>query len=79
MSRVGKVGLTAHVLAFYDSQEEEMLEATAFIKSAIRNNETALFVIREDVDVDALKTKMAENGIEVDRLLSTGALIFMRN
>ncbi len=78
-SRVGKIGLTDHVLAFYDSPEEEMLEAFAFIKSAARNDETALFVIRKDVDVDDLKAKMAKDGIEVDRLLSTNALILVRN
>ncbi|MGI0006226.1 MAG: MEDS domain-containing protein [Nitrososphaera sp.] len=78
-SRVGKIGLTDHILAFYDSPEEEMREAFAFIKSAVRNNETTLFVIRKDVDVDDLKARMAEDGIEIDRLLSTNALILVRN
>lgn len=77
--RISKIGLTDHVLAFYANQEEEMQEAIAFIKSAIRNNETSLFVIRKNIDIDDLKSKMLENGIAVDRLLSTNALIFMRN
>lgn len=79
MPRINKVRLTDHVLALYDSQEEEMQEAIAFIKSAFRNNETALFVVRKDIDIDAFKSRMAENGVQVDRLLSTNALIFMRN
>jgi DNA-binding response OmpR family regulator len=78
-SRIGKIGLTDHVLALYDSQEEEVNEAMAFIKSAARNNKTALFVLRKDIDIDNLKSKMAQNGIEVDKLLSTNALIFTRN
>lgn len=78
-SRISKIGLTDHVLAFYDNQDEELHEAFEFIKSAIRNNETALFVIRKDIDLDQLKSKMVASGIEVDKLLSTNALIFMRN
>jgi hypothetical protein len=80
MARTDRVALTDHVLAFYDNEEDEMKEAFAFIRSAIRNNETALFVIKKDTDIDDLKAKMAEaGGIQVDRLLSTNALILVRN
>jgi DNA-binding response OmpR family regulator len=79
VSRISKIGLTDHVLAFYDNPELEMLEAFAFVKSALRNNETALLIVRKDTDIDDLKSKMDANGIAVDKLLSTNALILMRN
>lgn len=79
MSRVGKIGLTDHVLAFYDNLDEELNEAFEFIKSASRNNETALFVIGKGIEIEDLKLKMVAAGIEVDRLLSTNALILTRN
>lgn len=79
-ARTDRVALTDHVLAFYDNEEDEMQEAFAFIRSAIRNNETALFVIRKDTDIEELKARMAAaGGIQVDRLLSTNALILVRN
>jgi DNA-binding response OmpR family regulator len=79
ISRIGKISLTDHVLAVYDSPEQEMQEAFAFVNSAIRNNETALLIVRKDTDIDDLKSKLATNGIAADRLLSTDALILMRN
>ena len=79
ISRIGKIGLTDHVLAVYDSPEQEMQEAFAFVNSAIRNNETALLIVRKDTDIDDLKSKLAAHGISADKLLSTNALILMRN
>jgi DNA-binding response OmpR family regulator len=79
MSRISKIGLTDHVLAFYGNEIEEIQEAIEFIKSAIMKNETALFVVRKDIDIQDLKSKMIENGIEVDKLLSTNVLMLMRN
>jgi DNA-binding response OmpR family regulator len=79
ISRIDKVRLTDHVLAFYENHDEEIQEAIAFTKSAVRNNETMLLVVRKDTDIDELKVRMIEGGIKVDKLLSTNALIFVRN
>lgn len=77
--RVSKVGLTDHVLAIYDSEEEEFAEAVAFLKRSIQNNEVALFIIRKDYDIEGLKIKMWQSGIDVNSQISNGSLLIMYN
>ncbi len=79
VGRVNKVGLTDHVLAIYESVEEEFSEALIFLKRSIQNKETALFVVRKDYDIELLKDKMRSDGINVDPLISNGSLIIVHN
>jgi CheY-like chemotaxis protein len=77
--RVSKVGLTDHVLAIYDSEEEEFAEAVAFLKRSIHYNEVALFIIRNDYEIEGLKAKMRQSGIDVDSQVSNGSLLIIHN
>jgi DNA-binding response OmpR family regulator len=77
--RISRVGLTDHVLAIYESADEEFAEAIAFLKRSVQNNEVALFIVRKDYDIEALKAKMRQSGIDVDSQISNGSLLIMHN
>ena len=46
-----KLKLTDHVLASYNSMQEELMDAVDFIKKGIESDELNLFLIRNDMDV----------------------------
>jgi len=46
-----KLKLTDHVLASYNSLQEELMDVVDFIKKGIELNELSLFLIRNDMDV----------------------------
>jgi len=77
--RTSRVGLTDHVLAIYENAEEEYSEAVAFLKRSSLNNEAALFVVRKDYDIEALKAKMKKSGIDVDSQIADNSLFIMYN
>ena len=80
--RVSKVGLTDHVLAIYEDANEELLEAIAFLKRSIQNNEVELLLTRknDEHDIETLKAKIRARGIiNVDQLISDGSIIIMSN
>jgi DNA-binding response OmpR family regulator len=77
--RASRVGLTDHVLAIYESADEEYAEAVAFLKRSSQNNEAALFIVRKDYDIEALKAKMRQSGIDVNSQISNGSLLIMHN
>lgn len=77
--RVGSAQLTDHILAIYEDQEQELAEAISFVKRAVPNNETALFILREDINVEAVKERIARCGLDVDSLVRDGSLIFTKN
>lgn len=77
--RISGVGLTDHVLAIYENADEEYAEAVAFLKRSSQNNEAALFIVRKDYDIEALKVKMRKSGIDVDSKVAGGSLLIMHN
>jgi DNA-binding response OmpR family regulator len=80
--RVNKIGLADHVLAIYEDADEELLEAIAFLKRSIQNNEVGLLLTRKnnEHDIEALKSKIRARGIiNVDQLISDGSIIIMHN
>jgi CheY-like chemotaxis protein len=77
--RTSKVGIHDHVLAIYDTLEEEFEEAIIFLKDAGSKGEAALFVVRSDYDIDTLKNRMQSEDLEVDSLIADGSLIVMHN
>lgn len=81
MPRTSKIGLHDHVLAVYDTPEEEFSEAVRFLNDAKSRGESALFIVRaEEYDIDVLKTRLRGRiAGDIDLLLSDGSLIIMRN
>ena len=78
--RTRKIGLHDHVLAIYETPDEEFDEAIRFLSDVKNNAETALFVVRSEYDIDSLKARMRVNkGIDVDSLISDGSLVIVRN
>jgi CheY-like chemotaxis protein len=79
LARTSKIGLHNHVLAIYETPEEEFEEAIRFLNDAKDNGEAALFVVRVDHDIHMLKTKLQTKIADLDSLVSDGSLIIMRN
>lgn len=77
--RTSKVGLTDHVLAIYEDEEEEFAEAAAFLKQSIERNEAALFIVGRDYDIQTIKANMISRGLDADALIDEGSLIIMCN
>lgn len=77
--RASKVGLTDHVLAIYEDEQEEFAEAVEFLKRSIQGNETALFVVGSNYDIDSLKARMQKSGIDVSAQIEAASLVLMRN
>jgi CheY-like chemotaxis protein len=73
---ISKVGLKDHILASYNSVTEEITESIRFFKNGIMNNECVMLVTGKNTNLDLLKETFITNGIDVDRLLSDGSLIF---
>ena len=75
-----KLKLTDHVLASYNSMQEELVDVVDFIKKGIDSDELNLLLIRNDMDikntVHTLKSKGLSNA---DTLLEDESLIIIRN
>ena len=75
-----KLKLTDHVLASYNSMQEELVDVVDFIKKGIDSDELNLLLIRNDMDikntVHTLKSKGLSNA---DTLLEDESLIIIKN
>ena len=75
-----KLKLTDHVLASYNSLQEELMDAVDFIKKGVDSDELNLLLIRNDMDLKdtvlALKSKGLSNA---DTLLENESLVIIKN
>ena len=75
-----KLKLTDHVLASYNSLQEELMDAVDFIKKGVDSDELNLLLIRNDMDLKntvlALKSKGLSNA---DILLENESLVIIKN
>ncbi len=78
-SRINKIGLKDHILAGYNSVDEEIMEAVHFFKNGIKNHECVMFVVGNNTNIDDLKDTFNSSKIDVDRFLSDNSLIFMES
>jgi DNA-binding response OmpR family regulator len=78
--RTSAVGLTDHVLAIYESEDDKFAEAAEFLKRSISRNEVALFIVGKGYgDIEAVKSRLYAKGIDAGALMDEGSLIVMRN
>lgn len=75
--RTAKVGLKDHVIAFYNSLADELVEAIQFIKIGIENNECVLFLANNYLTLESVRDKLVSNGTDVNKLISNHSLIFI--
>ena len=75
-----KLKLTDHVLASYNSMQEELRDAVDFIKKGIESDELNLFLIRNDMDVKKTVLMLESKGLSnIDSLLDNQYLILIKN
>lgn len=75
-----KLKLTDHVLASYNSMQEELTDAVDFIKKGIDSDELNLLLIRNDMAVEYTIGVLRSKGLSnVDTLLEDGSLIIIKN
>ena len=75
-----KLKLTDHVLASYNSMQEELMDAVDFIKKGIESDELNLFLIRNDMDVKKTVLMLESKGLSnIDSLLDNQSLILIKN
>lgn len=75
-----KLKLTDHVLATYNSLQEELMDAVDFIKKGIELDELNLFLIRNDMDVNETVLFLKSKGLStIDSLLDNESVILIKN
>lgn len=75
-----KLKLTDHVLASYNSMQEELMDAVDFIKKGIESDELNLFLIRNDMDVKKTVLMLESKGLSnIDSLLDNQSMILIKN
>lgn len=75
VSRTVKVGLRDHILACYNSVTDQLSEAVQFFKNGIENNESLMFIMGNNLNIELVKNNFISNGIDVDRFLPDRSLI----
>lgn len=76
--RTIKIQLKDHVLARYNSVDEEITDAEQFLKIGINNNECVMFV-GNDAAIKLLKDNFGSNKNDLNRLVFDNSIIFMEN
>lgn len=75
-----KLKLTDHVLASYNSIQEELMDAVDFIKKGIELDELNLFIIRNDMEVKKTVLTLESKGLSnIDSLLNNQSIILIKN
>ena len=75
-----KLKLTDHVLASYNSMQDEMMDAVDFIKKGISSDELNLVLIRNDMDIKKTVYILKSKGVlNADALLADGSLVIIKN
>lgn len=75
-SRTNKIQLKDHVLALYNSVDEEICEAVQFLQKGIKNNECVMFLGNKE-GIELVKKNFNSNKIDVNRLVSDSSIIIM--
>lgn len=75
--RTAKVGLKDHIIAFYNSLADELIEAIQFIKIGIENNECVLFLANNNLTLESVRDRFVSNEIDLNKLMSDHSLIFI--
>ena len=75
VSRTAKVRLRDHILAYYNSVTDQLNEAVQFFKNGIENNESLMFIMGNNLNIESVKNNFISSGIDVDRLLPDRSLI----
>ncbi len=65
--------LHQHICPIYETQEEQLEVAVAFLQIGLERREQCLYIVDENT-AEALVAAMRANGIDVDRAQQTGAL-----
>ena len=75
-----RVKLTDHVLASYDTIQEELMDTVDFIKKGIELDEVSLLLIRKDMDIKNTIHILRSNGLfKIESLLKNKSLIILVN
>ena len=75
-----KLKLTDHVLASYNSLQEELMDAVDFIKKGVDSDELNLLLIRNDMDVKNTVLTLKSKGLSnADTLLENESLVIIKN
>lgn len=78
--KFAKLKLTDHVLASYNSMQEELTDVVDYIKKGVDSDELNLLLIRNDMDIENTICTLRSKGLSnVDTLIEDESLIIMKN
>jgi CheY-like chemotaxis protein len=79
-NKFDKLKLTDHVLASYNSIQDELMDAVEFIKKGIGSAELNLLLIRNDMDIQKTISDLKSKGLlNADTLIDEQSLVIIKN